>query len=72
MDDEENVSRHQCPDDYLARRRQYFLPAAEIVQLGMEHKYELLVSALSFATASFIMGAHHKLSNEIIQKMPMI
>lgn len=58
--------------DYLARRRQYFQPAAEIVQLGMEHKYELLVSALSFATASFIMEAHHKLSNEIIQKMPMI
>lgn len=52
--------------DYLARRRQYFQPAAEIVQLGMEHKYELLVSALSFATASFIMEAHHKLSNEII------
>ena len=52
--------------DYLARRGQFFEPAAQIVQLGQERKIKILVSALSFATASFILEAHHKLSNEAI------
>ncbi len=52
--------------DYLARRGHFFHPAVQIVQLGQDNKCELLVSALSFATASFILGTHHKLSNEVI------
>ena len=52
--------------DYLARRGQFFEPAAQIVQLGQQHEFGLLVSAMSFATASFILEAHHKLSNETI------
>ncbi len=52
--------------DYLARRGQFFEPAAQIVQLGQQHDCQLLVSALSFATASFILESHHKLSNEAI------
>lgn len=52
--------------DYLARRGQFFLPAAQIIRLGEGHKYELLVSALSFATVSFILESHHKLSHEVI------
>lgn len=52
--------------DYLARRGQFFEPAAQIVQLGQQHEFSLLVSAMSFATASFILEAHHKLSNETI------
>ncbi len=52
--------------DYLARRGQFFVPAAQIVQLGQQHEISLLVSAMSFATASFILEAHHKLSNETI------
>lgn len=52
--------------DYLARRGTFFEPAAQIIQLGQEQKYEILVSALSFATASFILEAHHKLSAEAI------
>ena len=52
--------------DYLARRGQFFEPAAQIVQLGQQHEFGLLVSAMSFATASFILEAHHKLSNEAI------
>ena len=52
--------------DYLARRGQFFEPAAQIVQLGQQHEFDLLVSAMSFATASFILEAHHKLSNETI------
>ena len=52
--------------DYLARRGKFFEPAAQIVQLGQQHHFELLVSAMSFATASFILEAHHKLPNEAI------
>lgn len=52
--------------DYLARRGRFFEPAAQIVQLGQGQKCEILVSALSFATASFILESHHKLSNEIV------
>ncbi len=52
--------------DYLARRGQFFTLAAEIVQLGHSQRVELLVSALSFATASFILESHHKLTNEVI------
>ena len=36
------------------------------MQLGQQHEFSLLVSAMSFATASFILEAHHKLSNETI------
>ena len=52
--------------DFLARRGQFFEPAAQIVQLGQQHEFCLLVSAMSFATASFILEAHHKLSHETI------
>ena len=52
--------------DYLARRGKFFEPAAQIVQLGQQHDFTLLVSAMSFATASFILEAHHKLPNEVI------
>ncbi len=52
--------------DYLARRGRFFEPAAQIVQLGQQHEFGLLVSAMSFATASFILEAHHKLSNEAV------
>ena len=34
--------------------------------MGQQHEFDLLVSAMSFATASFILEAHHKLSNETI------
>ena len=52
--------------DYLARRGQFFEPAAQIVQLGQQRSCEILVSALSFATASFILESHNKLSNDAI------
>lgn len=52
--------------DYLARRSKFFQPAAQIIQLGQNRKCELLVSALSFATASFILEAHHKLDKRAI------
>ncbi len=52
--------------DYLARREQFFQPAAQIVQLGQDYQCQLLVSALSFATASFILESHHKLKKKVI------
>ena len=52
--------------DYLARRGQFFEPAAQIVELGQQRVYQILVSALSFATASFILESHLKLSNDTI------
>lgn len=55
--------------DYIARRENYFENAALIVQLGRNKKCELLVSSLSFATASFILQAHHKLSSDIITSL---
>ena len=52
--------------DYLARRGQFFEPAAQIVELGQQRVYQILVSALSFGTASFILESHLKLSNDTI------
>lgn len=52
--------------DYIARRGEFFEPAAQIVQLGQQHDCQILVSALSFATASFILESHHKLPNDAV------
>lgn len=53
--------------DYLATRRDY-LAASTIITLSKEGHFHLLVSSLSFATASYIMNAHHKKTNaEIVE-----
>lgn len=52
--------------DYFSRRSPFFDSAARIVQLGQERRCRILVSALSFATSSFILESHHKLKNEAI------
>lgn len=54
--------------DYFSKRSPFFGPAATIVQLGHQRKCQILVSAMSFATTSFILEAHHKLTNEVIVK----
>ena len=51
--------------DFLARRSQYFNPAWGIVSRSTKGDV-ILVSALSFATASYIMTNHHKMSGETI------
>lgn len=48
--------------DYFATRRDYEA-ASTIVTMAKDEKYKLLVSSLSFATASYIMNAHHKKTN---------
>jgi len=52
--------------DYLARREGFFEQAALIFQLGQRGKCELLVSSLAFATASFILHARYKITQEAI------
>jgi len=54
--------------DYLATRRDY-LAASTIVTMAKEGSFRLLVSSLSFATASYIMNAHHKKTNAEIVAM---
>ena len=55
--------------DYLSCRENFFESAALIFQLGMRRKCQLLVSSLSFATASFILQSHYKMSQEEVVKM---
>ena len=55
--------------DYLSRREKFFEPAALVFQLGNRNKCQLLVSSLSFATASFILQAHYKLSQKEVVEM---
>ena len=52
--------------DYLSRREPFFEPAALLLQLGKRKKCQLMVSSLSFATASFILQAHYKMSHRAI------
>jgi len=54
--------------DYLAYRKKFFENAAYIIQLGQHGKCRILVSALSFSTASFVLKAHHGLSEKDISR----
>lgn len=54
--------------DYFATRNDYHA-ASTIVTMAKNGKYHLLVSSLSFATASYIMNAHHKKTNAEIVSM---
>ena len=54
--------------DYFASRRDY-VAASTIVTMAKEGRFLLLVSSLSFATASYIMNAHHKKTNSEVVAM---
>lgn len=51
--------------DFLARRGQFFNPAWGVISRSKKGD-TILVSALSFATASYVMANHHKMSGETI------
>ena len=53
--------------DYMARRKDFFQNAALVVEYCLNKKHKMLVSSLSFATASYIMSAHHKMTDENIK-----
>lgn len=55
--------------DFLSHREHFFDEAALIFQLGRRRKVCLLVSSLSFATASFILEAHYKLPLNTVTKL---
>ncbi len=46
--------------DFLAHRGEFYEPAALIVSLGIQDRIRLQVSALSFATADFILSQRQK------------
>ncbi len=48
--------------DYFGSRNN-FIAASTIISLAQKGYYTLLVSSLSFATASYILNAHHKKTN---------
>lgn len=50
--------------DFIAHRREFYEPAAILVSLARNKKINLLVSSLSFATASYILQSHHRHSHE--------
>lgn len=54
--------------DFLATRNDY-LAASAIVTMASEGHFSLLVSSLSFATASYILNAHHKKTNAEVVAM---
>ena len=54
--------------DFFASRRDY-ISASTIVTMAKEGRFQLLVSSLSFATASYIMNAHHRKTNAEIVAM---
>jgi len=52
--------------DFLARRGDFCPPAATIVSLALNRKIDLCVSALSFATGSYLMEKHYGMSPQEI------
>ncbi len=52
--------------DFLARRGDFYPPAATIVSLALNRKIDLCVSALSFATGSYLMEKHYGMSPQEI------
>lgn len=52
--------------DFIAHRGEFYEPAAILVSLARNEKINLLVSSLSFATASYILQSHHRHSHEQI------
>lgn len=54
--------------DFLARRGDFFIPAWNVISRSKRGD-KILVSALSFATASYVLEAHHKKSPETIKTL---
>lgn len=52
--------------DFIARRGDFYRPAATIVSLALNRKIELCVSALSFTTGSYLLEKHYGMSPQEI------
>lgn len=55
--------------DYLSHRQQFYQNAALIISSCDEKGFRMLVSALSFATASYLLETHYKKSPETIKTL---
>jgi predicted nucleic acid-binding protein len=55
--------------DYLAQRTNFYQNAARVVSICGNSGLKLLVSSLSFATASYILSERNKLSSETIKTL---
>lgn len=54
--------------DFLARRGDFFMPAWSVISRSKRGD-KILVSALTFATASYVLETHHKKSPETIKTL---
>lgn len=54
--------------DFLAKREPFFPLAASMMNLSSKN-FEILVSSLSFATASYVLTAHHKMQPTAIKQL---
>ncbi|MBR4677934.1 MAG: PIN domain-containing protein [Bacteroidales bacterium] len=55
--------------DYLAQRKDFYEPAVQVIEFCTKKKIKVLVSALSFATASYVMSAHNKMAHTEIKNL---
>ena len=55
--------------DYLSHRQQFYQNAALVISSCDEKGFRILVSALSFATASYVLETHYKMSPENIKTL---
>ena len=55
--------------DYLAQRAGFCENAEKVIALCIKKHYKVLVSALSFATASYILSARHKMTCNYINSL---
>lgn len=54
--------------DFIAKRGDFYAPAASIISLASQGEMELAVSSLSFATGSYVLESHYKMSQHDILK----
>lgn len=55
--------------DYLAQRTNFYENAEKVIEICTKKKIKVLVSALSFATASYIMCTHSKMTHTVINNL---
>ena len=55
--------------DYLAQRKGFYDNAASVIETCAKKKIKVLVSALAFATASYIMGVHCKMTHIMVKNL---
>ena len=55
--------------DFMARRKDFFENAALVIEYCRLKNHKVLISSLAFATASYILSQHHKMSKNSIKNI---